>query len=155
MRSLLLAPANREATREEEVSSILADIVSIVANLDLARSGRSLHSPAARRALNRAMEYIEAHLSGTIRVASLCRYAGTNIRTLERIFKRELGMTPQQYVKARRLNAVRRCLLAENEVQGRYVTEVALSHGFAHLGRFAGDYRRYFGEYPQETLQSR
>ena len=63
-------------------------------------------------------------------------------------------MTPQQYVKARRLNAVRRSLLDSDCEQGIRVTDVALDHGFSHLGRFSGEYRRYFGESPRETLFS-
>lgn len=155
MRTALLAPSNREANREEVVARILAELVAVVADHGQTPFGRSLHRATARRALDRAREYIEAHLSGTIRVASMCRYAGTTLRSLERIFARELGMSPQQYVTARRLNAVRRRLLAADGARGLRVTEVALSHGFAHLGRFAGDYRRYFGESPRETLQRR
>jgi AraC-like DNA-binding protein len=30
---------------------------------------------------------------------------------------------------------------------------VALYYGFAHLGRFAGEYRKAFGESPSETLR--
>jgi len=33
------------------------------------------------------------------------------------------------------------------------VKEIAIEHGFVELGRFAGDYRRMFGELPSETLQ--
>jgi len=49
------------------------------------------------------------------------------------------------------LNAVRRRLLAAEGTSGG-VTAAARSHGFDHFGRFAGDYRRYFGESPRETL---
>jgi AraC family ethanolamine operon transcriptional activator len=155
MRAALSAPSSREATRDEAVSRNLADIVVVAADHGQVPFGRSLHRATARWALDRAREYIEAHLSGTIRIASMCRYAGTTLRSLERIFARELGMSPQQYVTARRLNAVRRRLLAADGAQGPRVTEVALNHGFVHLGRFAGDYRCYFGESPRETLQSR
>lgn len=155
MRGALLAPSNREATREEAVSRILTELVAVAVDHGNAPCGRGLRRATARRALDRAREYIEARLGETIRVASMCRYAGTSLRSLELIFARELGMPPKQYVKARRLNAARRRLLAAGAEQGLLVTEVALDHGFDHLGRFAGDYRRYFGESPRETLQSR
>jgi AraC-like DNA-binding protein len=152
MRDVLHNPPGREAVREEVVSQCLAE--TIVAAFDSGEdiSGDILHRANAAGALNRAREYIESHLCETIRITSLCRYAQTNARSLERIFARELGMSPQQYVKARRLNAVRRSLLAAKPGQGLLVTDVALSHGFTHLGRFAGDYVRYFGEQPRETL---
>ncbi len=105
--------------------------------------------------MERARDYIEAHADQAIRIESLCEHAGTTLRTLERIFTRELGVTPQQYVKARRLNAVRRRLIDADRDQGLKVTDVALDHGFAHLGRFSGEYRRFFGESPRETLLAR
>lgn len=36
-----------------------------------------------------------------------------------------------------------------------FVGPVALELGFAHLSRFAGDYRTLFGESPSETLARR
>jgi AraC-like DNA-binding protein len=33
----------------------------------------------------------------------------------------------------------------------RSVTEVALDHGFLHLGRFSEAYRKRFGELPSQT----
>ena len=85
----------------------------------------------------------------------MCRYEGTNLRSLQRTFAREMGMTPQQYVKSRRLNAVRQSLLQSDREEGLSVTIVAMNHGFVHLGRFAADYRRLFGESPRTTLQKR
>ncbi|HLK84781.1 MAG TPA: helix-turn-helix domain-containing protein [Xanthobacteraceae bacterium] len=35
------------------------------------------------------------------------------------------------------------------------VTEIATRWGFGHLGRFAVEYRRRFGESPSETLRRR
>ena len=155
MRTALFAPSSVEAAREEAVSRILADVVAVAADHLNDPFGRELHRADARRALNRARDYIEAHLGETIRVASICRYAGTTLRSLERIFAREMGMSPQQYVKARRLNAVRRHLLAADGGQGIRITDVALNHGFNHLGRFSVDYRRYFGESARKTLRNR
>jgi len=34
------------------------------------------------------------------------------------------------------------------------VKQVAYAHGFWHLGQFAHDYKRLFGESPSETLAS-
>lgn len=154
IRSALFTPSKREAIREEAISRILADFVAVLAYRSKRPDGRSLHRAAAKRALNRAREYIEANLGRTIRVSTLCQYAGTSLSTLERSFVREMGMSPQQYVKVRRLNAVRSCLKVADKEQRLGVTETALSYGFAHLGRFAGEYYRHFGEYPRDTLNS-
>ena len=60
---------------------------------------------------------------------------------------------PKQYLHARRLAGVRRELrLAPSEVR---VVDVANRWGFWHMGRFAADYRKQFGEQPSETLRRR
>jgi AraC-like DNA-binding protein len=152
MKAALLTPASRNAMREEVVSSLLANIAAIAGDQSQTHKNRKIHRQNAQRSMDKAKEYIEAHLDQAIRIAPLCRYSGANLRTLERSFARETGMSPQQYVLARRLNAVRSHLLAADKEQRLKVTEVALSHGFTHLGRFARNYKRHFGEYPRETL---
>lgn len=154
MRTAMLAPSSREDTREEAASMILAELLATACDDGEPTKGHDMLRASARRTLDRAREHIEAHFRETIRVAALCSYSGTTLRSLERIFSRELGVTPQQYVAARRLNAVRRRLLAADTEQGLRITDVAQDHGFSHLGRFAGEYRRYFGESPRETLLS-
>jgi transcriptional regulator GlxA family with amidase domain len=60
-------------------------------------------------------------------------------------------MSPFEYIKARRLNAARQALVAADS-SSNTVTRIAVENGFAHLGRFAADYREHFGESPHETL---
>ena len=59
------------------------------------------------------------------------------------------GLGPMAYFKALRLNAVRVAL----KVTPAAVSEAAREFGFHHLGNFAADYRRLFGERPSETLR--
>lgn len=146
--------SDKEAFHEEVVSSILSDIVAVAADHSQQPLRQSLSRARAKLTFDRAREYIEAHLSEPIQIPSLCHYAGATLRSLERIFAQELSISPQRYVKARRLNAARRQLLNADDIPSLRVTEVALKHGFSHLGRFAGEYFRYFGEQPRETLQN-
>ncbi len=152
MRAALFAPPNRVEAREEGVSEILTGILSVALACNETFSGQGIRRVASGRALDRAMEYIDAHLNEAISIASLGHQVGATTRSLERIFAREVGVSPQQYVKARRLNAVYRCLRGADKEEGLRVIDVATSFGFAHMGRFAGDYHRYFGEHPRETL---
>ena len=103
--------------------------------------------------MQKAREYIEAHLREQVRVDAICRYAGTTLKSLERVFARELGMSPQKYVKIRRLNEAHHLLWHTTSRQDIRIADVAIGCGFVHLGRFSVDYRRYFGELPRETLQ--
>lgn len=59
-------------------------------------------------------------------------------------------MAPATYLRALRLNGVRR------DLRGRAadsVQDVAAAWGFWHLSQFATDYRRMFGARPSETLR--
>ncbi len=107
--------------------------------------------PTGKFGHKRAVDYIEANLAEPISVVDICRHSGLGIRTLQRQFVRELGVSPSRYVLARRLNAARQRLIG-CDPGSKSVTAVALEHGFTHLGRFAGTYRAFFGETPRQTL---
>ena len=154
MKEALFDPTIGYVGREERVSRAVAELITIAHRQLEAPKSHRLNSAQARKTLERARDYIEANLGDTIRISFLCQYAGTTARSLERVFARELGTSPQLYIKARRLNAVRRNLLAADRVRRAVVTEVAQSFGFTHMGRFAQEYRLYFGESPRETLLS-
>ncbi|OUM01929.1 AraC family transcriptional regulator [Variovorax sp. JS1663] len=102
------------------------------------------------RAVRRAKEYIEAHLGDAISVDHIAAASGLCVRSLQAAFRQYTGQTPMAFLKALRLQAVHRVL--REAAPGTTVTAVALQYGFAHLGRFAQDYARRFGESPHHTL---
>jgi AraC-like DNA-binding protein len=82
---------------------------------------------------------------------ALCSALGVPERTLRMYCAEFLGHGPIEYARLRRLNRARTTLLrADHDVTG--VAEIARSHGFSELGRFAVAYRRLFGETPLATL---
>ena len=85
---------------------------------------------------------------------TLCRVAGVSERTLTTAFRQVLGVSPQQFIKTRRLNATRH-QLATACPAGTPVKSVAHRLGFWHLGHFARDYKARFGESPFQTLARR
>ena len=97
-----------------------------------------------------AEEYIRANLHLPISLGDICLAAGVNSRTLQHSFRRKRGYTPMEFLRKLRLERVHDelCRMEQNVT----VTDVALNCGFSHLGRFAGEYRAYFGERPSETL---
>ncbi|MEH1098034.1 AraC family transcriptional regulator [Micromonospora sp. CPCC 205561] len=107
--------------------------------------------PAPGRLVRRACELINDHHREALTVGDVAEALGVGVRTLQDSFRRELGTTPTAYLRARRLDAVHRALRAAPP--GTSVTTLAVDHGFAHLGRFAGEYRSRFGESPSETLR--
>ena len=74
-------------------------------------------------------------------------------RSIQAGFREDLGTTPIAFVRDRRLDAVRRVLLAALPRDGITVTDVATRWGFTHLGNFSMVYRQRFGESPSETLR--
>lgn len=103
------------------------------------------------RVVTYVRNYLETHADQPIDMAMLAQSAGVPLRTLYHVFQRSVGITPMQLLRDIRLDRVRECLLAGGSE--RTVTSVALDWGFDHLGRFAMNYRRRFGESPSETLR--
>lgn len=109
------------------------------------------HGEVSPRALRRARDYIEAHLADALTVDRIAAASGLCVRSLQVAFRQHVGQTPMAYLRERRLLAVHARLSAP--AADTSVTSAALQFGFAHLGRFAQDYARRFGESPHRTLQ--
>ena len=101
-----------------------------------------------------AREYIEAHLTGTVRISAVADAVQVTRRTLEFSFRDILGMKPVDYLLMSRLNLSRKLLLESScKPQRGDVARIAQNSGLSHLGRFSRDYRDLFGEFPSETLK--
>ena len=86
-------------------------------------------------------------------VGELAAACGVASRTLQKHFKRFLGRTPREVLRDLRLERVRHELLRTWPVTS--VTESATRWGISHLGRFAADYSRRYGETPSATSRRR
>jgi AraC-like DNA-binding protein len=133
-----------------ESSNLLATLL-VSAAIPSETPCRKFAPNAGRSGLRRAEEYLAEHLSEPISIADVAEIAGMSARNLSREFRRHRGTTIKEFIKARRLEAANRTLLAA-EPKSTNVTQVALDLGFEQLGRFSGDYKKTFGEKPSETL---
>lgn len=105
---------------------------------------------ASARAVERVEAYLDTHANRPITTAELHDIAGMSLRSIQSGFKAKRGCSPMAFLRERRLlMAKERFDTAQPNTQ---VTEVALSCGFSHLGRFSRDYAKRFGEKPSETL---
>jgi AraC-like DNA-binding protein len=109
-------------------------------------------SKAGRDALRRAEAFLAAHMRTAVSLPEVAAVANVSLRTLTRAFHKKHGIGPIGFLRRLRMEAARRDLLAA-EPGFESVTKVALRYGFAHLGRFAGEYRKAFAESPSETLR--
>ncbi len=107
-----------------------------------------------RRVISQARDYILGHPGEPITILELCSYLHVSRRTLQNAFQNILGISPIQYLKAIRLNAVRRELLSQYSAH-HTIQDAAMTWGFWHLSQFAADYYGLFGELPSETLAGR
>jgi len=88
-----------------------------------------------------------------VTLADLVAAAGVAGRTLLQHFRDAKGVSPIRYLRNARFAKVREALARAQP--GDSVTAIAMSWGFTHMGRFAVEYRKRFGESPSETLRQR
>ena len=141
--------ARARASLEDTVVDALAEILSKNSWTDI--NGAT----AQKKLVDRIRDYVFAHVDDPPDIADLCRHVGVSRRTLQGCFQDALGLTPSQYLRMLRLNAVRRELRAL-AAAGRPVSigDVAARWGFWHWSRFTENYRLLFGELPSHTVQS-
>ena len=113
--------------------------------------------PAPRadaRCLQRAKDFVHAHPDRALSLAEIARHACVCPRTLEAAFQRQGEGSPMAYARRWRLQAAHQALqAAARDGRPTSVTDVALAHGFLHMGRFAAQYRAAFGCAPSHTLR--
>jgi AraC family ethanolamine operon transcriptional activator len=98
--------------------------------------------------VNSIQEKLQDPASCPLSIAELCVQLGVSRRSLQYAFQGALGLNPIAYLRAVRLNHVRRELRL-----GDSVTSAATKWGFWHLSSFAHDYRVMFGELPSVTAK--
>lgn len=120
----------------------------------LARGDEDEHGQTyvlTRSTIRRLEEWIDGRDSATLTARELALNLGMPLRSLQRSFTRNLGMGLQHYLTLRRLARVHRALVAARPGETR-IWQTAADHGFLEFGRFAGLYRRWYGELPSATL---
>lgn len=115
-------------------------------------SSLNMRTPSQRLrsvAISRAFEVIEDGLEKGISVREVASTSNISRRTLEYAFRERFDMSPKAFINSQRLVKVRRDLrLKLCDVP---IVEIANRWGFWHMGQFAYDYQRQFGELPSQT----
>lgn len=110
-------------------------------------------APGGRPAVRRSIRYIDQHLASSITLGDLAEHTNCSVRTIQQAFRDDLGTTPMNYVRDRRLERAKAELADSLPTDGVTVTQVAQKWGFSHLGHFSAAYRERFGESPSQTLR--
>ena len=103
-------------------------------------------SPSAVR---RALSVIEDRAHEELTLEQLAGAVAVTPRALQYAFRKELGCTPQDYLRRVRLDLARQSL---RDGSAQSVGDAAARFGFFNPGRFASDYRQVFDENPGQTL---
>lgn len=97
-----------------------------------------------------AIAYMHAHLAQPLRMQDVAKACGISVRALEFGFKRFKSVSPAQYLRDLRMQAIRQQLQSGSVYS---VSVVARSFGFSNPGRFAQAYKLRWGEFPSETIR--
>lgn len=147
----LPGPVADESRCRQTASMILDRFDALLSHGRLRPSSRTqaIHN----NVFNRALEMIHQQ-RGPIVLGELASAAGASPRTLQRIFRERLQVSPQRYQRWIRMCRFHRELL-DAQPDRSTVTEIASRWGFTEMGRLAGEYRELFGELPRITLMRR
>ncbi|MES2257504.1 MAG: helix-turn-helix domain-containing protein [Pseudomonadota bacterium] len=144
--------------------SLLADSalnnIWLALNMSQQRGAATLPQSSERQArvVQQAIRYMRTHVDQPFSIADVCNATHVSQRTLQYHFENCLQVSPQQYLKALRLNAARSMIrklgaAPPGKARATSIAEVAALCGYEHPSRFAGDYKRQFGMLPSEALR--
>jgi AraC-like DNA-binding protein len=134
---LTIRTLHAESPGEARLAGLVVDLLLAARRTDLA-----LPLPADRRA--RAMaERLQAEPAASASLAELARSSGASLRTLQRLFPAETGLTLEAWRQKARLIAAVAALSG-----GAPVTTTALDCGYESASAFISAFKRQFGVTP-------
>ncbi|MDO3435651.1 AraC family transcriptional regulator [Rhizobium sp. CBN3] len=111
---------------------------------------RAAPLPAPRH-VKWAMDFMQEHIADPISLSEIAMAAKVSVRTLQQGFRQFRNTTPIAYLHEIRMVAAHRELLQLDGTQP--IGDIALRWGFTHLGRFAAEYKKRFGQLPSQTVK--
>jgi len=96
--------------------------------------------------IGRALEFIQAHFAEPITIDDIAAQSHVSRRHFFRLFEKEVGVRPMEYLKKVRLNKAASMLLTTNA----NVTEAAFACGFSDSNYFSALYHKEFGISPSQ-----
>lgn len=97
-------------------------------------------------ALGRVLIHMRTHVAEPLTNPELARIAARSVRAFERMFRRHMHTTPQQFLRRLRVRLACQVLTAGREP----LSAVAAAHGFYDQSHFVREFRREVGVTPGE-----
>jgi AraC family transcriptional regulator, ethanolamine operon transcriptional activator len=143
----------RVEARAQMEEDLLAALACVIAESDGSAPAAKRTFQSRARVVAKAQEFVQEHVNQPIYIADLCAAAQTSERTLRTAFLELYGVSPNRYLKFRRLNQAHRALRHADPEQTTVIA-TATRFGFWDMSRFAIDYRLLFGHSPSQTLRA-
>ena len=146
-RPQLLESAQHKLQLSQTIISLLAEcLIDGATPTNKALEHSAMSNARCRDIIAETRKLVHNNADMTISVAEVCCQLGISRRALQYCFQNLLNTTPMAFLRAERLNGVRRMLRTESSV-----TEAAAHWGFWHFGHFSHEYKKMFGELPSAT----
>lgn len=94
--------------------------------------------------LSEAVRIMEKHIDSPLNNAAIAQQLNVSTRSLELLFRKKLGNSPQRYYKRLRLQAAKRLVLDSQHT----MQEVAVRCGFNSLSAFSREFKRFYNISP-------
>lgn len=140
--SLAMEYLSNPHERTNRINSIAPAGIKVRASTD--------HFATSEPRLQKAIQFLQENFKDHITTNDMARAAGINRRTLERLFKSELHISPKALLTTIRLERARQ----ELEQRKAPINSVAESNGFNDASRFAAQFRKKFDCSPREWCRS-
>jgi AraC-like DNA-binding protein len=128
--------------------ALLRPMIMCLINAEARDTANGHHARIAKR----FKAAVEANVARPLLNLDLSRIVGVTERQLRTVCQEQLGISPGQFLKLRRLHLARQ-VLVRSDHHSMSVTQIAMDHGISEFGRFAVSYKLLFGESPSTTLR--
>ena len=109
------------------------------------RTEDSAELPGIPPCVAEALRYMDLHLTENVDIRRLSRDCGVSVNTMERYFRKTLGLTPMAMLRKKRLIASLEILRNAGSV-----SEAAMSSGFSDDSGYIQHFRKQFGMTPMQ-----
>lgn len=143
LQTLYLQLKNR--THESEPALSLA-ITELLTRLAAEERRPAEDAPLSRQALSQTISYLQKHFAEPISLRTLASMASLSPYYFTRLFTKETGQTPHQYLLTVRINTAR-FLLKSSALS---IKEIGFTCGFTSESSFSAAFRKKTGQTPGE-----
>ena len=134
-----------------EAAKSLSELTGVATTMhrDFVERVHAVRTQKLSREIEAACSYIERHLEEELSIASLASYAGYMEYYFSKKFKRELGLTPAEYIRKKRLEKAA-LLLRSSDLDAQ---QIATRLQFCSQSYFTDCFRKEYGISPTKYRQ--